>query len=131
MTSGSLPEAAADVRSWLYWSSAMPTSLTLMPLSLAKAAAILFCAAMRSGRFSSVHTVSCLADPLPPPPSSLPPPQPAATASTASAAPATANRRGAGRRTGWSACGRRLTRVLLKTVRMESSFFGLRVPGPG
>ena len=57
ITSGSLPAAAFEVRTWLNWSSATATSLTLMPVFAVKSSTIFWVAATRSGRSSSIQTV--------------------------------------------------------------------------
>ncbi len=57
ITSGSSSAAAAEVRVWVNWSSATPTSSTSTPVSLVNRSMMASVALTRSGRVSVVHTV--------------------------------------------------------------------------
>ena len=55
-TSGSTPDAAEAVTSWVNWFSSTPTISTVMPVACVNRSATDRIAASRSGRFSSVQT---------------------------------------------------------------------------
>ena len=59
MTSGSSPAAAAEVSSWLNWSSSTPTSSTWTPVASVNLAMIAWVFATRSGRVSRSRPGSC------------------------------------------------------------------------